>query len=110
LGLCGIVAHQLQAASVLHNDRGDDGDDDGDDDVVDDTNAATSSSSSSYVYLTDGDTDALVQLRYNVRQNQRSDRIHCQQLLWGTASATAFAQTYGTVDVLLASDIVYVSI
>jgi Lysine methyltransferase len=100
------VAHQLQEASVLHNDdRGNN-----DSNVVDDTNAATSSSSASYVYLTDGDTDALVQLRHNVRHNQRSDRIHCQQLLWGTVSATAFAQTYGTVDVLLASDIVYVSI
>jgi Lysine methyltransferase len=106
--LCGIVAHQLQEARFLHNDSGDH--DENDNDVTDDTNPVAASSSSSCVYLTDGDTDALVQLRHNVRNNQRSDRIHCQQLLWGTASATAFAQTYGTVDVLLASDIVYVGI
>jgi hypothetical protein len=118
LGLCGIVAHQLQEAALLSSSRrkekekDEHGDhDDYDDDIEEITttnNTSSSSSTSSFVYLTDGDTDALIQLRHNVEINRRSDRIACQQLLWGTAPAVAFVQKHGYMDLILASDIVYV--
>jgi hypothetical protein len=125
LGLCGIVAHQLQEAALLSSSRRSIKEDDhrdhhdhraaaDDDDIEEETttnNTSSSSSSSSFVYLTDGDTDALIQLRHNVMINRRSNRIVCHQLLWGTAPAVAFAQKHGgQMDVILASDIVYVRI
>jgi hypothetical protein len=58
LGLCGIVAHRLQDSFPQDKKNG----------VAD---------ASSFVYLTDGDTDALEKLRHNVRNNQRSERISC---------------------------------
>lgn len=65
------------------------------------------------VVLTDGDTDALVQLRQNVTLNStgHSEMISCRQLLWGESNAHAFIrqqQGQQPFDVILASDVIYV--
>lgn len=92
LGLCGILAAKLM--STYPNDG---------------KECHTAS-----VFLTDGDTDAMAQLRENVRLNippTESKSISCRQLLWGHQTTTDFLQLYGegkTFDVLLASDVVYV--
>jgi predicted nicotinamide N-methyase len=74
---------------------------------------------SSRVVVTDGDTDALTQLRSNIEIN-RSDKkgtssnvsILAAQLLWGTESAKTFARAIGfsSFDVIIASDILYATI
>jgi len=78
------------------------------------------SSPKSHVFITDGDTEALVCLRENVELNRikqeanskSSDNVGevtCCQLLWGTDTSLAFLEQQNgeKIDVLLASDIVY---
>jgi hypothetical protein len=72
------------------------------------------------LYLTDGDTDVLTQLRHNVQQNipseafkskEEADSVHlaCAQLLWGRERAFCFRSHIGhPVDVIFGSDLVYV--
>lgn len=83
---------------------------------------------SSMVCITDGDTDALVQLRENVRRNKMvkdddNKEVTAHQLIWGRESTQLFLQRHCTTaaeeeqtqqqpkpqlfDVLLASDIIY---
>jgi len=88
LGLNGILAHKL----------------------------LTEESSTSTVYLTDGDTDAMAQLRDNVKHNisqscSSNIPIRCNQLIWGREKTTTFLEKHcdnNKFDVLLASDVVYV--
>ena len=87
LGLCGILAYQFVSTSQSRN-------------------------SDATVWVTDGDTDALVYLRDNVHRNQIHDksRLYCRQLLWGHETSTHFLETHcdgQTFDLILASDIVY---
>ena len=65
-----------------------------------------------YVCITDGDTDALRQLRENVQRNRRSDRVSARQLLWGRHTTLKFMeqQQQQRYDVLIASDIVYATV
>ena len=71
------------------------------------------SSPQSHVYLTDGDTEALVYLRENVESNKSKDGttggdISCNQLLWGRQTSLDFLEQHGEkFNVILASDIVY---
>jgi len=64
--------------------------------------------------LTDGDTDALIHLRENVKMNrvkERIDDITCHQLLWGSETSEKFLEKNSRgqkFDILLASDIIYV--
>jgi 16S rRNA G966 N2-methylase RsmD len=58
------------------------------------------------VFLTDGDTDTLAQLRENVESNGCSKTI-CPQLRWGHRIAE-FVSLHGQFDVILAADIIYV--
>jgi predicted nicotinamide N-methyase len=96
MGLCGVLASHLGAASVL---------------------------------LTDGDTDALAQLRRNVQancsaycdedkddndrnnnnkgHNNSSHDVTCRQLVWGR-NLDNFVSEHGVFDVILGSDIIYV--
>ena len=80
LGLCGILASKLGAATVV---------------------------------LSDGDTDTLQEMRHNVHQNTTITSanddagICCQQLVWGQR-LNEFQENYGTFDVILASDVIYV--
>lgn len=69
-------------------------------------------SPTSEVFLTDGDTDTLAQLRDNVRRNTHSEgNISCHQLLWGSETSESFLKQHGgeKFDVLLGSDLVYVT-
>jgi predicted nicotinamide N-methyase len=81
-----------------------------------------SNDDSSHVCITDGDSDALVQLRENVNRNRTSanesdndatadvDKVSCHQLIWGKESATQFLTQIAMnqkYDVILASDIIY---
>ncbi|KAL9178351.1 hypothetical protein ACHAXT_001779 [Thalassiosira profunda] len=63
--------------------------------------------------LTDGDTDALKQLRENVKHNsdKDDDRISCCQLLWGEDSAKAFLARHNgrKFDRIIGSDLIYVN-
>lgn len=65
-------------------------------------------------FLTDGDTDALIHLRENVKINtvkERGDDITCHQLLWGSDTSKKFLEKHARgqkFDILLASDIIYV--
>jgi predicted nicotinamide N-methyase len=80
LGLCGILAHKLGA---------------------------------NYVLLSDGDTETLREMRHNVKLATSNGgalpgtNIHCQQLVWGKRLKD-FQEHYGTFDVILASDVIYV--
>lgn len=75
------------------------------------------------VLATDGDTDALAQLRANVQHNQRVEdgvdsssssslksNISCHQLLWGEETARTFMNSHGGTffDVIIGSDLIYV--
>ena len=83
LGRCGILASKL----------------------VDD-----SKESSSAVYLTDGDSDTLLQLRANIELNGPLP-IRCHQLLWGTETATTFLKRHASdepFDIIFGSDLIYV--
>jgi predicted nicotinamide N-methyase len=74
----------------------------------------------STVVVTDGDTDALVQLRNNVGNNRCSNNVSVRQLIWGRDSAQSFAESPkvdkgdddndGCFDVVLASDIIYAKV
>lgn len=80
LGLCGILAHKLGATKVV---------------------------------LSDGDTDTLQEMRHNVALNTNiryvcSDtNIRCEQLVW-SRRLKDFQKYFGTFDVILASDVIYV--
>ena len=99
LGLCGILAHRLTALAGANVEK---------DTCKENTGA---------VYLTDGDTDALAQLRANVRLNappseSNAGAIHCNQLIWGRQNTANFLQRHCSnrkFDILMASDVVYVA-
>uniref|UniRef100_A0A7S3Q159 Calmodulin-lysine N-methyltransferase n=1 Tax=Chaetoceros debilis TaxID=122233 RepID=A0A7S3Q159_9STRA len=83
VGLCGIASHLMGAARVL---------------------------------MTDGDTDVLDNLRHNVNLNiktsgdEEKSSVSCPQLVWGTGrNAYFFQEAYGTSDVLIATDCVYMT-
>lgn len=64
------------------------------------------------VVVTDGDSDALRQLRQNIQDNQAVDERHVlssQQLIWGKDTANKFleAQQGKTFPLIIASDVVY---
>lgn len=69
----------------------------------------------STVFLTDGDTDVLQQLRRNVNANaacvQSGCNLSTHQLIWGTDSSRAFLQQHDgkRFDWILGSDLIYVS-
>lgn len=64
---------------------------------------------SSRVFLTDGDSEALVHLKRNIELNRRSTLVSGHQLIWGRESSTAFRERYcGRFNLILASDIIYV--
>jgi len=115
LGLVGILVHH-----IISNDDQKYSSDDG--------------AAAAQICVTDGDTDALVHLRDNVRRNcppttatarTRNDngdddnddndksattRISCHQLIWGQSTATAFLENQPRqqpFDIILASDIIY---
>ena len=71
------------------------------------------------IFLTDGDTDTLSQLRANIQRNitikdddkmnHEHNNISCHQLLWGKETADAFSKAHGgNFDVIMGSDLVYV--
>ena len=69
----------------------------------------------SEVLMTDGDTNVLDNLRYNIEKNgvekeannNATDRnLHCAQLIWGR-NVDEFLQIHGQYDVILAADCVY---
>lgn len=68
----------------------------------------------SRVLMTDGDTDVLENLRYNVTLNIKNcvdgekALVSCPQLIWGTGNnAYDFQEVYGKADVMIATDCVY---
>lgn len=64
----------------------------------------------SEVYLTDGDSDTLLQLRANIELNGPLP-IRCHQLLWGTETATTFLKRHASdepFDIIFGSDLIYV--
>jgi predicted nicotinamide N-methyase len=78
----------------------------------------TRKNDSSQVCITDGDSDALVQLRENVNRNRSSpsvddydsSKVSCHQLIWGKESATQFLTQIAKnqkYDIIIASDIIY---
>ena len=118
LGLVGILAHHIIITNDPNNHSSNDG------------------AAAAQICVTDGDTDALVQLRDNVRQNcpptsapartpndngdgddddddndkSATTRISCHQLIWGQSTATAFLENQPQqqpFDIILASDIIY---
>ena len=116
LGLCGILTYNL-----LSSEDNDDDDDDGDVDVAAKTD----------LVLTDGDTDTLQQLRYNVSKNISSSsssdfvNLSIHQLLWGTKYTKQYIESqqqqrqYGRdgeeeeddrykFDLIFGSDLIYV--
>lgn len=80
LGLCGILSHKLGANKVV---------------------------------LSDGDTDTLQEMRQNVTLNTNirhvcpHTNIRCEQLIW-SKRLKEFQEHFGTFDVILASDVIYV--
>jgi len=78
------------------------------------------------VLITDGDHQVLTNLRYNAEQNglklvdaatnynststteDARTTISCPQLIWGKNHAINFAKQYGTQDVIIATDCVYI--
>jgi len=95
LGRCGILAAKLlewaREGSNTASSRG-------------------ASSADSHIYVTDGDTDALAQLRVNVRHNDLHDsHLLCvKQLLWGADAANAFCHQHNRPSFLFGSDLIYV--
>lgn len=97
LGRCGILAHKLAQA----------------------TEDADNVGNKSAIYLTDGDTDTLMQLRANIEHNtgvnygsdSKNSEIVCHQLLWGKETAQKFLSRHAcdeTFDIILGSDLIYV--
>jgi len=122
LGLCGIFAHCLTASLSSPCEESNE-----------ENNNEETRNSKIRVLVTDGDTDALVQLRENIQRNQtiqqlqpvtqvdheavealskmldtQTSAISCHQLLWGHKTATDFVKRHGMCDVVLASDVIYV--
>ncbi|KAG7372349.1 lysine methyltransferase [Nitzschia inconspicua] len=113
LGRCGLLAHHILQA----------------DNAAADENIRRHHH---HIYMTDGDTDTLHQLRANVRENvaqKQQDRVSCHQLLWGEASARRFCTLIGLhsakrnesrntnelegsirnkIDLIIGSDLIYV--
>ncbi|OEU16117.1 hypothetical protein FRACYDRAFT_186123 [Fragilariopsis cylindrus CCMP1102] len=95
LGRCGLLLHHLLIRSTGNNND----------------------SRNSHIYLTDGDTDTLAQLRANNRNHihhHRNHGISCHQLLWGKDPTRAFCErqltigeTTGGVDIVFGSDLIY---
>ncbi|CAB9507424.1 family with sequence similarity 86 [Seminavis robusta] len=93
LGRCGLLAYHLL---LLRNNK-----------TADECHCST------HVYLTDGDTDTLKQLRDNVQHNTKqpankhtnndtttistNTTISCHQLLWGTETTKEFCQAHKNV-------------
>ena len=90
LGRCGILAHKLVRKANADCD----------------------------VYLTDGDTDTLTQLRDNKKHNVDSDdikssasEVFCHQLIWGRETAQNFLSHRASnraFDIMFGSDLIYV--
>jgi predicted nicotinamide N-methyase len=122
LGLCGILAHRMTSPSPSCSSSSPASESNTNINININTNTTE-------VFLTDGDTDALVQLRENVERNKsKTDSgegnnnaaiISCHQLLWGRQTAMDFlerqhhhgqTQTQPLLfDVVLASDVIYVA-
>lgn len=107
LGRCGLLLHGLLQS---YNDATEDHD-------IDPLLA------NHHVYLTDGDTETLYQLRQNVSNNieeEDTNCISCHQLLWGQESARQFCARHNllqeandsnvseSIDLVIASDVIYV--
>ncbi len=99
LGRCGLLMHHL--AKRLKIDK-------------------SNNAISSHVYMTDGDTDTLAQLRDNVHDNTTTSDdgsndssnhgVSCHQLLWGTEFAQRFCEQNlrnNSADLVFGSDLVY---
>ena len=81
---------------------------------------STASSSDTHVCITDGDSDALVHLRENLKRNITVDddneiinKVSCHQLIWGQVSSETFLAQVANkqkFDVIIASDIIYSAI
>ena len=81
------------------------------------TASTVSSSDNTHVCITDGDSDALVHLRENVKRNIKVDddneiinKVSCHQLIWGQESSETFLAQVANkqkFDVIIASDIIY---
>ena len=70
LGLCGILAHRMTSSSCSSSPASE----------------SNTNNNKTAVFLTDGDTDALVQLRENIERNKSKSVegiISSHQLLWG---------------------------
>ena len=98
LGLCGILAHRMTLSSCSSSPDSE----------------SNANNNKTAVFLTDGDTDALVQLHENIERNKSKcgeGIISSHQLLWGCQMAMDFLRhRYGqTFDVVLASDVIYVA-
>jgi len=60
--------------------------------------------------LTDGDVNALMNLRRNVRDNSSpldNDAIQVRQLIWGDDTAEVFQHDHGSFDYVFGSDLLY---
>ena len=66
-------------------------------------------SSKTHTILTDGDSDALIYLRENVKSNMSRERgtIAVKQLIWGRQTSADFLASDERIDLIIASDIVY---
>jgi Lysine methyltransferase len=116
LGRCGILVHHLLQSRMNDYARG---------------IAQHHRQHHHHVYLTDGDTDTLYQLRENVSENVSPDQqqfVSCHQLLWGRDSTTRFCDRLSLatqtgddypekeitgdrntqVDLVIGSDLIYV--
>lgn len=113
LGRCGLLLHRVLAARFAVEPAKESSPCDPESSILPDT---IISSSSSHLYLTDGDTDTLAQLRDNVRDNTAQTPKHdstnngndnsrestqettpnhsvsCHQLLWGETFAREFCE------------------
>lgn len=70
-----------------------------------------SSEGGSNIYLTDGDSDTLLQLRANIELNSPLPAIRCHQLLWGSETAQTFLKRHASdkpFDIIFGSDLIYV--
>ena len=110
LGRCGLLVYRLLQSYA---------------NKCDGTSENASSTNNFHVYLTDGDTDTLHQLRQNVADNTSASNDHqqhisCHQLLWGSESTRQFCArhnlllankspaTANSIDLVIASDVIYV--